>query len=356
MKRIGNLFDKITDINNIVRAHMNARKRKTFYKEVKMVDSDVLGYCTKIQQMLIDKTYTTSAYHTFKIVDRGKDRDICELPYYPDRIIQWAVLQVVEEVFCKHFIGQTYAAIPKKGTHAALEKVQEYMEDKQGAQHCLKLDVKKFFPNINKEILKSLLRRKIKCKDTLWLLDDIADSYDKGIPIGNYTSQYFGNFYLSFFDHWLKEEKRVKYYLRYMDDIVILHESKEYLHQLHKEITEYLNINLGLTIKNNWQVFPTFVRGIDFVGYRCFGSYTLLRNSTKKRLKTAVKKLGQKVNRGKSLNRSDQSRIGSYYGILGWCDSSRLKEKTINKYLDILKIGGHYGNSKRNAGTKTACA
>jgi hypothetical protein len=351
MKRIGNLFEKIIDINNLVRAHNNARRRKTNYKEVKMVDSDILGYCTKIQKMLVDKTYTTSKYKTFKIIDRGKERDICELPYYPDRIIQWAALQVIEDIFCKHFIGQTYAAIPKKGTHAALKKVQTFMEDKAGAAYCLKLDVKKFFPNINKGILKTLLRRKIKCRDTLWLLDDVVDSYDNGIPIGNYTSQYFGNFYLSFFDHWLKEEKHVKYYLRYMDDIVILHDSKEYLHQLRSEIDAYLAEQLGLTIKENWQVFPTFTRGIDFVGYRCFGTYTLLRNSTKKRLKAAVKKLGRKVNRGKSLNRSDQSRIGSYYGILGWCDSFRLKEKTINKFL-----GGNYGNNKRHTVRAPACA
>lgn len=349
MKRIGNLFGKITDINNITRAHLNARKGKTHYREVKMVDKDVLGYCTKIQQMLINKTYTTSKYHTFEINDRGKQRDICELPYYPDRMVHWAILQVIEGIFCKHFIDQTYAAIPNKGTHKAKTKLEEYMKDREGAKYCLKLDVKKFFPSIKPEILKALLRSKIKCNDTLWLLDDIIDSYDKGIPIGNYTSQYFGNYYLSFFDHWIKEVKKVKYYMRYMDDIVILHNSKEYLRQIRKDIDAYLRVNLELCVKENWQVFPAFKRGVDFVGYRCFGDYTLLRNATKKRLKAAVKRLGRKVNRGKSLNRSDQSRIGSYFGILSWCDSYRLSIKTINKFL-----GGHYETCKRN--TKRAAA
>ena len=95
MKRYGNLFERIVDINNIVRAHLNARKGKTRDKDVRRVDRDVLGYCTKIRQMLIDKTYTTSEYHLFEIEDSGKQREIAELPYYPDRIIQWAVLQVI---------------------------------------------------------------------------------------------------------------------------------------------------------------------------------------------------------------------------------------------------------------------
>lgn len=363
MKRKGFLFEKIVDINNIVRAHLNARKRKTHYKEVQMVDRDILGYCTKIQKMLIDKTYTTSKYHTFKISDRGKERDICELPYYPDRIIQWAIMQVLEEVFMKHLISTTYTALPgeykwdkkrkkylsNRGTHAALAKLHEYMEDREGTRYCLKLDVKKFFPNINKDILKGLLRRLIKDRDALWLLDDIIDSGEQGIPIGNFTSQYFGNIYLSFFDHWLKEQKRVKYYLRYMDDLIILHSSKEYLHQLRKDIEAYLSQNLGLALKENWQVFPTFVRGIDFVGYRSFGDYTLLRRPTKARLKIATKKLRRKANSGVPLSLSDRSRLGSYKGILDWGDCARLKNSTINKIM-----GGQNGNSKRNAGNKAA--
>ncbi|MCM1232828.1 MAG: RNA-directed DNA polymerase [Roseburia sp.] len=353
MKRYGNLFEKIVDINNIVQAHLNARKHKTKNKDGRRVDRDVLGYCSKIRQMLIDKTYTTSEYHIFEIEDNGKRREIAELPYYPDRIIQWAILQVIEPIFCKHLIPTTYAALPERGTHAALAKLRKYVsDDTEGTRYCLKMDVRKFFPNIDKARLKSLLRRKFKDKDLLWLLDDIVDSYDKGnpkgIPIGSYTSQYFGNFYLSYFDHWLKEQKRVKYYIRYMDDIVILSDSKEYLHRLRQDIAEYLSINLDLTIKGNWQVFPTAVRGIDFVGYRYFGKYTLLRTSTKKRLKIATKRLRRKTNKGKRLTLSDQSTVGSYSGILKWCDSTHLKDKTINT------IGGIYGKSKRNARPKAA--
>lgn len=367
MKRYGDLFERIADINNIVRAHLNARKGKTKDKAVRRVDRDILGHCVKIRQMLLEKTYTTSEYHIFEIEDNGKHREIAELPYYPDRIIQWAVMQVIESVFLKHLIPTTYAALPgdkkwnkkrkkklsTRGPHAALLKLQEYMEDEGATRYCLKLDVKKFFPNIDKAILKSLLRRKFKDKDLLWLLDDIVDSYDKGnpkgIPIGSFTSQYFGNYYLSHFDHWIKEQKRVPYYLRYMDDIVILSDSKEYLHALRREIADYFAANLNLTIKGNWQVFPARVRGIDFVGYRHFGKYTLLRTSTKKRLKKATKRLRRKVERGKALTPSNRSTIGSYNGILEWCDCTHLKEKTINQF-----IGGKNGNSKRNAREQAA--
>lgn len=315
MKRYGKLFEKIIDINNLVRAHNNARKRKTKNPEVQKVDGDVLGYCTQIREMLVRGTFTTSKYHIFNIVDRGKEREICDLPYFPDRIVHWAIMQVLEPIFCSHFIAQTYAAIPGKGTHRALQQLHEYMDDKEGTAYCLKLDVKKFFPHVNGEILKALLRKKIKCERTLWLLDDIVDSYDNGLPIGNYTSQYFGNYYLSYFDHWIKEVKGVKYYLRYMDDIIILHSSKEYLHELKREIDEYF-ANLKLTVKGNWQIFPTLVRGVDFVGYRSFEGYTLLRKPTKKRLKAATKRLLFKVQSGKPLTTSDRSVIGSYHGIL----------------------------------------
>ena len=116
-----------------------------------------------------------------------------------------------------------------------------------------------------------------------------------------------------------------------------------------REIAEYLAVNLNLTVKYNWQVFPSTVRGIDFVGYRCFGKYTLLRTSTKKNLCIKTKKLQRKKNQGKPLTKSEQSTVGSYSGILKWCDSARLKDKTINKFL-----GGQNGNSKRNARAKAA--
>jgi len=131
------------------------------------------------------------------------------------------------------------------------------------------------------------LRRKFKDKDLLWLLDEIIDSAD-GVPIGNFLSQFFSNYYLTFFDHWIKEQKSIKHYFRYADDIVILSNNKEYLHELLSEIREYFTVNLKLTIKSNYQVFPVASRGIDFVGYVHFHTHTLLRKSIKKRFARAL--------------------------------------------------------------------
>ena len=221
------------------------------------------------------------------------------------------------------------------------------------------MDVKKFFPNINHNILKKLLRKKFKDKDLLWLLDSIINSIEgeKGVPIGNYLSQFFANFYLSYFDHWLKEEMKVKYYIRYMDDIVILHKDKHFLHHLKQDIEKYLKINLELQVKENWQVFPARVRGIDFVGYRHFGNYVLLRKNTSKNLIRKMKKINNKFNFNKLINYSLWCSINSYKGWIMCCNVHNLENKYIKPLLPISKK--YYcevikNESKRNTDRKAS--
>lgn len=332
MKRYGNLFAKIYDMDNLKLAHQNAKKGKGWYKEVKMVDEDPDKYLGMLQEMLINKTYHTSEYETFIKKDSGKEREIYKLPYFPDRICQWAILQIIEPYLLKHFTDDTYSAIPGRGIHLCLKRLNKAMQtDVPGTQYCLKIDARKFYPSINHDILKQKYRRLFKDNDLLWLLDEIIDSTpgDTGIPIGNYISQYSGNFYLSDFDHWIKEVKHVKYYFRYMDDIVILASTKEELHQLRKDIDEYFHTKLKLKMKDNWQVFPTFVRGVDFVGYRTFMNYVLLRKSTCKQFKKKMNRLNQKRLKGQELNYSEWCSINSYKGWLLHCDSYRLQQKYI---------------------------
>ena len=195
------------------------------------------------------------------------------------------------------------------------------------------MDIKKFYPSVDHNVLKQVIRRKIKDKNLLWLLDEIIDSAD-GIPIGNYLSQYFGNLYLSGLDHWLKEQKGCKYVFRYCDDICVLHSDKIHLSNLRKEISEYLTINLNLTLKENWQVFPVDVRGIDFLGYRFFHDYTLLRKSTALRFKKRIKSI--KKNHKVLTPINILSGIMSYWGWMKHANCYRLQ----NKYIDegIKKI------------------
>ena len=340
MKRFGNLYEKIYDMENLKLAHHNAKKGKGWYTEVRMVDEEPEKYLKELQDMLINKTYNTSEYVTFIKRDSGKDRLIYKLPYYPDRICQWAILQVIEPLLIRKFTDDTYSAIPGRGIHQCLHKVEKAMQtDVPGCQYCLKLDAKKYYPSINHDILKQKYRSLFKDDDLLWLLDEIIDSTpgETGIPIGNYISQYSGNFYLSSFDHWIKEVKHVKHYFRYMDDIVIFGESKADLHRLRVEIDQYFKTNLKLKIKENWQVFPTYVRGVDFVGYRIFLNYKLLRKSTCKQFKKAMNKINRKRLEGQSMSYSEWCSVNSYKGWLIHCDSYRLQQKyiePIQKYTD----------------------
>lgn len=279
MKRYGNLFERIVDIDNIKLAHKNARKGKTHYDEVKMVDADIEKYCLEIQVQLKTKEYTTSEYTMFIKNDKGKDREIYKLPYFPDRIVQHALMQIVEPVWKGTLIADTYQSIKGRGIHKCLPKVKHAIRV-DGVKYYMQLDVHKFYPSIDNSIMKQVIRRKIKCRDTLWLIDDIIDSCE-GLPIGNYISQYLGNMYLSKLDHTMKESLSVEHYYRYCDDILILHNNKKELHNLLSIVREELS-NIGLKLKDNYSINKTS-EGVDFLGYVIYPHKTLIRKTIKKR-------------------------------------------------------------------------
>lgn len=338
MKRYGNIYDKICSIDNIRNAHLNARKDKLFYRDVKMVDANPDKYFNNIRDMLINETYSVSEYTISIINDKGKDRELAKLPYYPDRIIQWAIMLQIEEIFVKTFCSHTCASVRKRGIKEATRLTKKFLKDRKNTKYCLKIDVSKFYPSINHDILKALLRKKFKDKKLLRLLDIIIDSYpkEKGIPIGSYLSQFLANFYLTYFDHWLKEDKHIKMVVRFMDDMTIYGESKEELHNLMNEIHQYMNAKLDLKIKDNWQIFPTNVRGVDFVGYRFFYDFILLRKSTCKSFKRKMIIIKHKLEKGVIINEKDWCSANSYAGWLKWCDSYRLFEKYIEPIIPAL--------------------
>ncbi len=326
MKKKNNLFEKIYHKQNILTAHKNARKGKLHYRDVKFVDSNLTSCIDEIHNTLKNKTFRTSDYKIASRIERGKIRKLYKLPYFKDRIIHHAILQVIEPIIMPLFIKDTYQAIKGRGVHQAKNRMHAFLKDKKNTKYCLKVDIKKYYPSVNTEILKKLIRKKIQCRDTLWILDDIIDS-TQGIPIGNYTSQLFGNFYLAYFDHFVKEELGVKYYIRYADDMVFFSDDKSYLHTIKKEIEAYLQDELALTLKENWQVFPTRTRGVDFLGFRFFGTHTLLRKSIAKNAKSSIKQMKKKPSK-KSLNA-----VMSYYGWLKHSDSYNFIRKFFTKEL-----------------------
>ena len=318
MKRYNNIFDGIVDIENIKLAHKNAKKGKAKYKEVKLVNKKP-ELLEEIQKSLENETYEVSDYQ-ISIINDKKERELYKLPYYPDRIIQWAIMLKLEPIFLKTFHSHSCASIPGKGIQAAFELSKKFIKK---FQFCLKLDVRKYYPSINHEILKSLYRKKIKDQRLLRLLDKIVDSFpgESGLPIGSYLSQYFANFYLTYFDHKLAALN--PNFVRYMDDICIYSDSKEELWKILAFIREEFD-KLKLTIKPNYVVKPVTC-GIDFVGFVYHPNHIRLRKSTKKRFV-------------KSLKEINLNSFNSYFGFLKMCNSTGLYDKYIEPKLKDLLI------------------
>lgn len=371
------LFNSICSMDNLYRAYQNAKSGKGWYKEVKQIEKRPFYYLAGLQYMLKNHLFKTSEYEIFILNEGKKKRDVYKLPFFPDRIAQWAILQVIEPFLVANMTADTYSAIPGKGIQPIVNDLRGYyktkrvdgkkksvwvpsilLTDEENTRYCYKIDLHHYYQSINHEVLKQKFRKVFKDPELLWLLDEIADSINTateedlielslsgeievdpntGIPIGNYMSQYSGNFYLSSFDHWVKEELHVKHYYRYMDDVVIFASSKEELHEIHRKVTAYTRDYLHLNIKGNYQIFPTKVRGVDFVGYRFFGEYTLLRKSTAINFKRKMRACRKKMENNIPPTYSEWCSFNSYKGWLGNCDSYRLFKKYIEPLIEYMQ-------------------
>ena len=337
MRRIGNLYGQITDYQNLVQAHLKARRGKSYYSDVMRLNADPDKYLKPPQSALVNKEYKTSNYTT-KTVHEPKERLIFKLPYYPDRIVHHAIMNILQPVWDRMFISDVYSAIPGRGIHAGILRLREFLRDVQGSEYCLKFDISKFYPSVDHEILLSLVKKKIKCKDTLWLLEEIIRSPggSKNIPIGNYLSQYFANIYLNGLDHWLKEQCGAKYYIRYGDDGVILGSDRGYLVDLKSQIESYLQDGLALTINPKSRIIHVDSQGIDFLGYRTYRTYSLLRKSNVRRLKRRIDSMMAHPEMF-----GPQNIVSSIVSILGWlsyCNSYNLANKYIYSNEQLQKI------------------
>lgn len=329
MKRIGNLYTKIYDLDNLYLAYSKAKTGKSKSKGVIQFESDLDNNILRIQKELIEQTYITSEYNVFTIRD-PKERTIYSLPFH-DRVVQHAIMNIIESLWTSVFISHSYSNIKGKGIHGAWKHIRRDLKNRKQTQCCLKMDITKFYPSIDHHIMKQIIRKKIKDEKLLALLDGIIDSAP-GMPIGNYLSQFLANLYLSYFDHWLKEVKRVKYYYRYADDLIILGDSKQDLHLLRIDIQAYLSENLKLKLKYNYQVFPIVSRGIDFIGYVFFHTHTMLRKRIKKNFCRCVAKLNRKVMTAKDY----RIKICSWLGWCKYCNSKNLI-KAIIKHEEVLR-------------------
>ena len=320
MKRHGQLWPALVNYENLVRAHHNARKGKAHYREVQAVNAAEEDYLLHLQELLDTRQFTTSEYTIFEKHDGRKERTLYKLPYFPDRIVQHALIQVCEPIWRAGLIRDTYQSITGRGTSDARKRVERVVRGRPGL-YALKFDVRKFYPSVDNEILKAIIRRKIKCPQTLWLIDNIIDSC-AGIPIGNYTSQYWGNLYLSPFDWWVKQELRPYGYHRYCDDIILLGHSSHELHELRKRCFEKLATDFHLGIKPNWQVFPVDARGLDFCGYVFTSRSTRLRPTIARKLRAKARQIRRSHHQ--MTPHEIACGAGSYWGWCKHADARRL--------------------------------
>lgn len=318
MKRIGYLFEKVCDMDNLRMAEANAGTGKGSRQEVAQFRDNLEQNLADIRAQLVNRTYHTSQYTCF-IKHEPKERVIYKLPYR-DRVVQWAIMQVLVDIWTPIFTRDTYACIKGRGVHSLLQRLRkELRNDPDGTKYCYKIDIRKFYPSITHSILKEVVRQRIKDPALLWLLDDIIDSAD-GVPIGNYISQYFANLYLAELDHIVKEQWGVKYYYRYADDIVVLSDSKEFLHGIHTKMVQYLAEHRRLELKPNYQIFPVEARDIDFIGYVTRHTYCRARKRNKKALCKIVAKLRHKGLTGEEI----RLRVASRLGFIVHADSKHL--------------------------------
>ena len=333
MKRIGFIYEKIFDIDNIKNAIMRSSVGKRDKRLVKYVIDNIDYYASKIQTKLTNKSYIPSPYEIKTIRDGAsqKERIIYKPRYYPDQIIHWALILQLQEVFMHGMYEFTCGSIPERGTSYGQKVLRKWLDDDyEGTKYCLKMDISKFYPSIDVMILKEMLRKHIKDVECLWLLDTIIDSTPQGLPIGNYTSQWLSNFFLQELDHFIKEKFGVKYYLRYVDDLVILDSNKRRLHKIRCLIDDYL-FSIHLTMKQDWQVFLISTRAIDFLGLRFFRNKTILRKRNSLRIRRRISKISKKF----VVSRKDACAVVSYWGWIKCCDSYRFYNEYVRPKISI---------------------
>ena len=323
MKTYKNLFDKVCSYETLYNSYLKARRGKTKSARVLNFSYNLEQELSELQNELKNQTFRTGKYNHF-IIFEPKKRKISALPFR-DRVVHHAIHFVIEPIFEKKFIYDSYACRKMKGTHAGADRLQKFIQKVNKDYYVLKCDVSKYFPSVNHEVLKKCIRKKIADEKLLWLLDDIIDSTEEGIPIGNLTSQLFANIYLNELDEFIKYDLKIKYYIRYMDDFIILHESKKYLHGVKGKI-KLLFVSIKLTMHpKKANIFPV-ASGIDFLGYRIFSKHRLVRKSTVKRFLKNIKVKIKKYN----LEFVDFSKLmesfNSWNAYVSHANSYRLKK------------------------------
>ncbi len=343
MKRYNYLYQQVIEFENLFLAAHKAQKGKRFQDNVLKFNYNLDQELIKLQNELKSKNYQPGAYRTFYIQE-PKHRMISAAPYR-DRVVHHALCNVIVPIFESTFIHDSYANRIQFGTHKALKRFTKFA---RSSLYVLQCDIKKYFPSIDHEILKNLLRRKIKCADTLWLIDKIIDNSNeqespieyfdgdnlltpiqrsRGLPIGNLTSQFFANVYLNGFDHFVKEQLMVKKYLRYVDDFALFADERQFLVNARIAIETYLAENLRLKIHPIKSQLFAVQHGANFLGFRVFPDTIRVRQQNLRRGRQRLKKLQVAYSQGKVERKKVYQSLQSWMAHLDHGDTWQLKDR-----------------------------
>ena len=333
-KTIKTSFNSQLTFIKFIEAHNRAKEGKGKNPEIIRfeinLESNILNLIYKIKT----KQYRIGKYHEFYVFE-PKMRLIKSLPYQDRVVHQWYVEEFIKPFFVPRFITHTYACLENKGAHKAVIVLQKWlrcMKKKYQNYYILKCDIRKYFYSINKEILFQILSKRMKDTDLIFLTKlMVFDEKDlKGIPIGNYTSQYFANIYLNELDHFVKEELHIPFYMRYMDDFILLVKTKEEAKEYKERIARFLKEHLDLELNEKSRYYPSKM-GVDFCGYRIFETHILLRRRSKNKIKGLIKSWNQFYNEDVLNFEKVLQRWNSWRGHAKHANSYNLRKKYLNK-------------------------
>jgi len=347
MKTYKRLYERMIFAGNLTLAWRRARKDKTGKHYVIEFEKDIEKNIVELHLELKNKSYTPRPLQTFVLRD-PKTRKISK-SHFRDRIVHHAVCLVLEPIYDKIFIADCCANRKRKGTTYALRRFDKFKRkvSKNGTKigkisnndvrgYCLKADIKHYFEEVDHDILLKILAKKVNDRDAMWLIKQIVKNSPygdkKGMPLGNLTSQFFANIYLNELDYFVKHDLRIKFYIRYVDDFMILHESKEKLRDLKEQINNFLKVKLKIELHPQKSRIIPLLKGIDFVGFRNFYYYRLLR-------KRNIRSMEQKL----KLCKDDMIRFGSildsykgWQAYAKWGNTYKIRKKIKYKIVDIL--------------------
>lgn len=320
------MYDKIIQKENLELAldkarKNNGRKSKRGKAEIAKVLQDREKYISKLHDMLASGNFHTSEYRTRRIYE-PKERLLYILPFFPDRIVHHAIMNILEPIWDRLMYYHSYSCRKGKGQHVASVKCMAWVKR---YKYILKCDCSKFYPSMRHDVAKRLIRRKIKDRRLITLLDDILDSVEgeTNVPIGNFLSQWIGNIYLNELDTFAKQELKAKAYIRYCDDFIFFSDDKNELHKYKDRCVEFLS-KIGLRLSKG-DIFPS-TRGLDFLGYRQFpNGKVLVRKTTAVRMKRRIRKSMAEYRKGRIDKEHMQSQLASAIGWIKHANSHHLK-------------------------------